>query len=136
MHKLFFKLWVSLKFIYSFDFQPLAKLDPMRPSRKFSQLKAEDEAANDEMKDKQAKRAQRLQALAEETFDDDAWSKRKSDFASKLHDDEYVLFIKNHIYNLYLIGFSILQSLENNADQSKAKNQKNKSKLRKKKLID
>lgn len=62
----------------------------MRPSRKFSQAKANDDADIDELKEKQAARAQRLAALAEETFDEDAFVKRKSDFASKLKSDEYV----------------------------------------------
>lgn len=44
----------------------LAKLDPMRPSRKFSQPKSGDDDGYDEMKEKQALRAQRLAALAEE----------------------------------------------------------------------
>lgn len=39
----------------------------MRPSRKFSQPQSFDEAAYDELKEKQAARAQRLAALAEET---------------------------------------------------------------------
>lgn len=65
----------------------------MRPSRKFSQAKANDDAEYDEMKEKQAARKERLAALAEETFDDDAFARRKSDFASKLINDEYVLEI-------------------------------------------
>lgn len=45
----------------------LAKiLDPLRPSRKFSQPKSGDDDGYDEMKEKQALRAQRLAALAEE----------------------------------------------------------------------
>lgn len=60
----------------------------MRPSRKFSQPKGNDEAEYDAMKEKQAARAQRLAALAEETFNDDEWTKRKSDLASKIADDE------------------------------------------------
>lgn len=44
----------------------LAKLDPLRPSRKFSQAKSGDDDGYDEMKEKQALRAQRLAALAEE----------------------------------------------------------------------
>lgn len=70
-----------------FDFQPSAKLDPMRPSRKFSAPKGDDEACDDELREKQNARAARLQALAEETFDEDAFAKRKSDFASKLAED-------------------------------------------------
>lgn len=58
----------------------------MRPSRKFSQPKPIDESANDELKDKQAMRAQRLQALAEE-IDPIEWEKKK---ASKISDDKYV----------------------------------------------
>lgn len=81
--------WVSLKLIVRFQFPTIAKLDPLRPSRKFTSPKADDGSEAAEMKEKQAARAQRLQALAEETFDEDAWSKRKSDFASKLN-DEYV----------------------------------------------
>lgn len=73
-----------------FDFQSLAKLDPMRPSRKFSAPKGDDEACDDELREKQALRAQRLQALAEETFDEDAFAKRKSEFAANLLNDEYV----------------------------------------------
>lgn len=65
----------------------------MRPSRKFSQAKANDDAEYDEMKEKQAARKERLAALAEETFDGDAFARRKSDFASKLINDEYVLEI-------------------------------------------
>lgn len=62
----------------------------MRPSRKFTAPKGDDGACDDELREKQVMRAQRLQALAEETFDEDAFARRKSDFASKLLDDEYV----------------------------------------------
>lgn len=75
-----------------FQFSTIAKLDPLRPSRKFTQPKSDDGSEIDELKEKQAARAQRLQALAEETFDEDAFAKRKSDFASKLN-DEYVFHI-------------------------------------------
>lgn len=61
----------------------------MRPSRKFSQPKGNDDSLDDELREKQALRAQRLAALAEETFDADEWAKRKSEFASQLQ-DEYV----------------------------------------------
>lgn len=88
MPTIFNKL-VSFKNSSAFRFSTsIAKLDPLRPSRKFSQPKGEDESLNDELKEKQAKRAQRLQALAEETFDGDAWTQRKNEFASKLLDEE------------------------------------------------
>lgn len=64
-----------------------AKLDPMRPSRKFSQHKGEDESEYDAMKDKQAARAQRLAAMVEETSNDNEWTKRKTDLASKILDE-------------------------------------------------
>lgn len=64
----------------------------MRPSRKFSQPK-NDDSCDDDMKDKKAKRAERLQALAEETFDSNFWVNRKTDFAAKLVNDEYVPII-------------------------------------------
>lgn len=76
------KIYVRLIFNHS------AKLDPLRPSRKFSQAKGSDESEYDELKEKQAARAQRLAALAEETLNDEEWTKRKTDFASKILDDE------------------------------------------------
>lgn len=69
-------------------FSTAAKLDPLRPSRKFSVPKGDDETLNEEMKEKQAARAQRLLALAEKTYDDTQWVDRKKDFAAKLAADE------------------------------------------------
>lgn len=43
---------------------------------------------NDELKEKQAARAQRLLALAEQTYDESQWTDRKKDFAAKLAKDE------------------------------------------------
>lgn len=77
----------KLKIYDRLIFNHSAKLDPMRPSRKFSQPKGSDEEEYDAMKDKQAARQARLAALAEETFNDEEWTKRKSDLASKVADD-------------------------------------------------
>lgn len=43
---------------------------------------------NDELKEKQAARARRLLALAEQTYDESQWTDRKKDFAAKLAKDE------------------------------------------------
>lgn len=94
------------KWLTSSDFQPIAKLDPCRPSRKFAQPKANDESLDDELKDKQAKRAQRLQALAEETFDANFWVNRKNEFANDLLKDEYVDLIHEFDLLSYLIELS------------------------------
>lgn len=56
----------------------------MRPSRKFSTPESSDDIMNVDMKEKQAKRAQRLQALADQTFDENEWKNKKNEFASKL----------------------------------------------------
>lgn len=79
---------------HHFNFQPIAKLDPNRPSRKFTQPKSVDDSFDDELKDKKAKRAERLQALAEETFDSNFWVNRKTDLAANLANDEYVELIR------------------------------------------
>lgn len=76
-----------LKIYVRLIFNRSAKLDPLRPSRKFSQPKGNDDAEYEELKEKQAARAQRLAALAEE-INDDAWTKGKSDVASKILNDE------------------------------------------------
>lgn len=60
----------------------------MRPSRKFSAPRSDEDSMNDELKEKQAARAQRLLALAEQTYDESEWVDRKKDFAAKLSKDE------------------------------------------------
>lgn len=56
----------------------VAKLDPFRPSRKFQAPKSHDEAAESELKDKKAARAERLNALTEESLDEIALEKKKA----------------------------------------------------------
>lgn len=112
----------------------------MRPSRKFNAPKGDDAACDDELREKQQMRAQRLQALAEETFDEDAFAKRKSDFASKLLDDEYVLLIFFFFCLIFLFELALNQHKNSlcykilNIDQSNRKSRTNKSNSKKKKL--
>lgn len=66
-----------MRTLISFIVKIVAKLDPNRPSRKFSEpKKAED--PNLEVKEKQAARWDRLNALAEETVDEIALEKKKA----------------------------------------------------------
>lgn len=58
-------------------FNIVAKLDPNRPSRKFSQPKQADEP-DSEVADKMAARWERLNALAEENVDEIALEKKKA----------------------------------------------------------
>lgn len=56
----------------------IAKLDPFRPSRKFSQPKPLEDEADIELAEKKAARAERLNVLSEETFDEIALEKKKA----------------------------------------------------------
>lgn len=73
-------------------FNIVAKLDPNRPSRKFSQPKQSDEPDN-EVKDKMAARWERLNALAEENVDEIALEKKKAQRleAARLAEEKYDL---------------------------------------------
>lgn len=78
-------MWMSpiiyIFYHYKFLFRSthfLAKLDPFRPSRKFSQPKSLEDEADLELKDKQAARAERLNVLSEETLDEIALEKKKA----------------------------------------------------------
>lgn len=54
----------------------LAKLDPFRPSRKFSEPKPLEDEADAELREKKAARAERLNVLSEETLDEIALEKK------------------------------------------------------------
>lgn len=72
----------------------VAKLDPNRPSRKFSQPKQADEPDN-EVKDKMSARWERLNALGEENADEIALEKKKAQRleAARLAEEKYNLII-------------------------------------------
>lgn len=73
----------------------LAKLDPFRPSRKFSQPKPLEEEADAELREKKTARADRLNALAEETVDEIALEKKKAQRleAARQLEEKYLLLI-------------------------------------------
>lgn len=76
-------------------FNIVAKLDPNRPSRKFSQPKQADEP-DSEVKDKMTARWERLNALAEENVDEIALEKKKAQRleATRLAEEKYDLVIE------------------------------------------
>lgn len=70
--------WYFTIFFMYFPFVFVAKLDPFRPSRKFQPPKPLEDEADAETKDKKAARAERLNALTEETLDEIALEKKKA----------------------------------------------------------
>lgn len=86
---------IFIYFPYCFRLFVAKILDPNRPSRKFSQPKPLEDQVDADFREKKAARADRLNALAEETVDEIALEKKKAQRleAARQLEEKYLLLM-------------------------------------------